>query len=140
MATPNTKIRIGRDPRCEIALNHETVSGQHAELSLISDGKWLLTDCRSRNGTFLVAADGKRNRIRQSLVSPMDQVDFGEARLQVREILEAWRLKTAAPPVAGAEQGGSPSSAEEPTSGEPLERCDCGAIKAVGGRCPACNR
>ena len=136
MAT--TKIGIGRDPNCDIALNHPTVSAQHAELSLIGEGKWLLTDCRSRNGTYMVAADSRRTRIRQHLVSPMDWVDFGEARLQVRDILEAWRLKTAAPPVA--EMGGAPSPrSEEPAPGELLERCHCGAIKPVGGRCPACD-
>lgn len=138
MARPSTKIRIGRDPRCDIALNHQTVSAQHAELSLIGEGKWLLTDCHSRNGTFLVAADGRRERIRQHLVSPMDQVDFGDARLQVREILEAWRLKTAVPPATGM-GGAPPPRAAEPAPGEPLERCHCGAIKPVGGRCPACN-
>ncbi|WP_040854619.1 FHA domain-containing protein [Thiorhodovibrio frisius] len=72
MAALTTKIHIGRDPRCEIALNHHTVSSQHAELSFLGDGKLLLTDCRSRNGTFLIAANGQRQRLHQALVSPMD--------------------------------------------------------------------
>lgn len=138
MATAITKIRIGRDPQCEIALNHQTVSSRHAELSFLGDGKLLLTDCRSRNGTFVVAANGQRQRIHQTLISPMDQVDFGEARLQVREILDAWRLKSAAP-IVGAEAVGKPATIDEPAPGEPLERCDCGAIKPVNGACPACG-
>ncbi|EIC21163.1 FHA domain-containing protein [Thiorhodovibrio frisius] len=139
MASPTTKIHIGRDPRCEIALNHHTVSSQHAELSFLGDGKLLLTDCRSRNGTFLIAANGQRQRLHQALVSPMDQVDFGEARLRVREILEAWRLKSPAA-ASKTEAPSEPEPTPAPALGEPLERCDCGAIKAVGGTCPACGQ
>jgi hypothetical protein len=44
--------RVGRDPECELQINHSTVSSLHCELSLSADGVYL-HDCASTNGTFL---------------------------------------------------------------------------------------
>ena len=45
--------RIGRDAGCEVALPADgTVSRVHAELTA-TDGGWQITDCGSRNGTFV---------------------------------------------------------------------------------------
>ena len=44
--------RVGRDPECELQLNHSTISSLHCELSLSVDGVYL-HDCNSTNGTFL---------------------------------------------------------------------------------------
>ena len=44
--------RVGRDPECDFAINHPTVSTNHCELVVSSDGV-LLRDCDSTNGTFV---------------------------------------------------------------------------------------
>ena len=46
------ELRIGRDPSCEICLNNETVSNQHARLSY-RNKQWWIEDLLSTNGTFL---------------------------------------------------------------------------------------
>lgn len=45
-------LRIGRDPSCEIRLNDDTVSNQHARLSY-RNKQWWIEDLLSTNGTFL---------------------------------------------------------------------------------------
>ena len=48
--------RIGRDIDCELAIDHASVSRQHAELSNMS-GQWSIRDTNSKNG---LRVDGKR--------------------------------------------------------------------------------
>ena len=93
MKAVRRKYSIGRERSCDIPLADDSVSGHHAELEFLEDGKWLLTDCRSTNGTFLLGNGGAPRRLSQSLVSPLDQVRFGAVTLGMRELLEALRLK-----------------------------------------------
>lgn len=44
--------RVGRDPDCEICLEHDTISSLHGELALTDDGVYV-RDCQSTNGTFI---------------------------------------------------------------------------------------
>lgn len=46
------EITVGRHPRCEWVLAHETVSARHARM-LYHHEQWWLEDLSSRNGTFL---------------------------------------------------------------------------------------
>ncbi|MBP8998205.1 MAG: FHA domain-containing protein [Anaerolineaceae bacterium] len=46
------ELRIGRDPTCEIQLDDETVSNQHARL-WFRNKQWWIEDLMSTNGTFL---------------------------------------------------------------------------------------
>src|SRR5688500_18367701 len=49
----STKIQIGRDPSvCQIAILHPSVSLVHARLTR-DDGKWMVEDAGSRNGTYV---------------------------------------------------------------------------------------
>src|SRR5579871_2559238 len=50
--------RVGRDPDSDIAVNDPRVSWNHATLAY-QDGRWVLEDHGSTNGTFL---DGERVR------------------------------------------------------------------------------
>lgn len=45
-------IMIGRDHDCELAINHESVSRKHAEVSWDKD-RWIVRDLGSRNGVFV---------------------------------------------------------------------------------------
>jgi len=138
MIAPPTKLLIGRDRDCDIALAHESVSARHAELTFLPAGKLLLTDRKSRNGTFRLLPDGREQRVHQELVSPMDRVRLGEVALTVREILEAARLKY--PGFAPPERAADPAPPTPPVQGRRLERCDCGAVKTVGQPCQECGR
>jgi hypothetical protein len=44
--------RVGRDPECEIFIEHPTISSRHCELALTNDGIYV-HDCGSTNGTFV---------------------------------------------------------------------------------------
>ena len=133
------KFTLGRDRNCDIPLADDSVSSRHAELEFLQDGKLLLTDCRSTNGTFLLGTGGEARRISQSLVSPLDQVRLGGVTLALRDLIEALRLK-AAIPVPGA-LGVPPGEPEAPrVKGHHLLRCPCGGIKAADAPCPECGR
>lgn len=51
---PGERLRIGRDPACDLVLDHPSVSRRHAEL-YFDAGQWRLRDLGSKNGSF---ADG----------------------------------------------------------------------------------
>ena len=136
MQDTRDKFTIGRDRNCDIAIADETVSSRHAEISFLGDGRLLLTDCRSSNGTFRQLADGTEARVRQELISPLDQLRFGNVRIGVRELLEALRMKY---PNFGASSSQPPRRAMRATSPRELERCECGRIKPVGEPCPGCG-
>jgi hypothetical protein len=46
------RLEIGRSSACQIVLADDTVSRRHAELRF-EDGRWLLRDLGSSNGTFV---------------------------------------------------------------------------------------
>ena len=45
-------VIIGRDPSCDLSIDDQTVSGQHARLAY-HHNQWWIEDLRSRNGTLL---------------------------------------------------------------------------------------
>ncbi|MBX3471079.1 MAG: protein kinase, partial [Planctomycetes bacterium] len=47
---PGRRFTLGRDPGCEVALEHPTVSREHAQLRR-EEGGWVLRDLRSSYGT-----------------------------------------------------------------------------------------
>ncbi len=47
------KQLIGRGTHCDVIIDHNSVSREHAEVEVMSNGKVILTDKRSRNGTFV---------------------------------------------------------------------------------------
>ncbi len=131
MMAVRRKYSIGRVRSCDIPLADDSVSGHHAELEFLEDGKWLLTDCQSTNGTFLLGS-GAPQRLSQSLVSPLDRVRFGSVTLGMRELLEALQLKAGIP-------GPTPEEAPR-VQGRRLIRCSCGGIKTAEAPCPECGQ
>ena len=80
-AVGGTGIRytIGRDSRCDLLIEHTSVSRWHARLERAA-GRWVLTDLGSTNGTRLNGW-----RVHHPVpVQPGDQVSFGSARFVVR--------------------------------------------------------
>ncbi len=49
------EVHIGRSAQCELVLDDDYISGQHAVLRHRSDGSWVLTDENSTNGTYVNA-------------------------------------------------------------------------------------
>lgn len=49
---PGERLRVGRDPGCDLVIDHPSVSRQHAELYCYGE-KWHLRDLGSKNGSFV---------------------------------------------------------------------------------------
>lgn len=139
MTHPDRKYTIGRSPTCDIVLADESVSRVHAELAFLEDGKLLVTDCRSTQGTSLMHHGGEVRAIRQELVSPLDTLCFGTVSMPVKELLQAIHLKY--PPVVGGGYGHNKAApaAPMPPEGAGLVRCECGAVKVKNNRCEVCG-
>lgn len=133
MAQVNAKITIGRDAARDIPLGDDSVSAHHAELTVLEDGRLLLTDCQSTNGTFVIAADGSARRIHQAVVTSATRVRFGAVTLAVSALLETWRAKT-------KPRSLSPQPSVPPVVDKRLVRCPCGCIKPEGKTCPECGQ
>jgi hypothetical protein len=85
---------IGRDKDCDIPIADDSVSRLHAELTVLADGKLLLADRASSNGTFTIQY-GAAQRVTQAYLSPGDHVQFGSAVLAVDDLIDAIREKAA---------------------------------------------
>lgn len=70
-------LLVGRHPKCEIVLDHPTVSRRHAQLRF-DDGVWVLHDLGSMNGTSVNGVPVTRCQLR-----PGDRLALGEHRLVV---------------------------------------------------------
>ena len=109
---------VGRNEAAAITIQHETVSRLHAEVIPLSDGRVYVTDCASRNGTF-VTEDGQWRQIRQDFAGPGTLVRFGDVEMTVSDLLtEIARLQGSAG--TGAENG---PAVEQPVA-RPAEKLD----------------
>lgn len=68
--------RIGAHPACDLVLEDETVSGSHAVI-VFRDGKCLIKDELSRNGTFVNGVEVTEARVLQNY----DQIRIGNTNL-----------------------------------------------------------
>ncbi len=125
LGTKKTKYTIGRDRGCDVPIADDSVSRVHAELSLLDDGRWLLRDCQSRNGTKLIRG-GRSKSVREEVVAPGDGLQFGSVTLRVDDLLDVLRPRDRAP-----------SGAKAPPK---LVRCECGMIKPSRKPCPECGQ
>ncbi len=77
------QVEIGRDASaCGLVINDEQVSRSHARVLRSDDGRWIVRDLGSANGTWLVGSKGDRKRLTgDHIVSEGDQVEIGKSRL-----------------------------------------------------------
>jgi len=68
---------VGRDPDCELCLDHPTISSRHCELALTDDGVYV-RDCRSTNGTFV-----NGEPVLEAWLDPGQKLRLGEVELLV---------------------------------------------------------
>ena len=120
VATPHAaldvgrRIRIGRGRDADVALRSKQVSRHHAELEVLGDGHYRLTDRESTNGTR-VFREGRWVPIRRAKVVAEERLEFGDYHTTAAE------LERMARPVATGE--GSAPKAElqpEPASSDDL--------------------
>ncbi len=107
---------IGRSKAAAITIAHETVSRTHAEVIPLTDGCVYVTDCASRNGTF-VNEDGQWRQIRQDFAGPAARVRFGDVEMSVRDLLTEIARRQGS---AGA--GANAGAANGPVAGQPVAR------------------
>lgn len=77
-------LKIGSAASCNIVFNSEFVSGLHAELLLTDDGKMILEDKNSLNGTFVGSKRLTPNE--EVRVQRGDLVRFGDAELNWNKV------------------------------------------------------
>jgi hypothetical protein len=74
--------------RADLGLKDDTVSALHASLTQTDDGRWMLEDRNSTNGTARFV-NGQWTRIRQAQVGMDDRLRFGRAETTVRQLLQS---------------------------------------------------
>jgi hypothetical protein len=68
-----SEMSIGRDRGCDLVLRDPEISRRHAQLRF-RDGRWILRDLDSTNGTFVNGV-----RVGRCQLQPGDYVSFGSA-------------------------------------------------------------
>lgn len=74
------EVTIGRSKDCDIVLDHETVSRVHARVKSLGNGRFLIQDNGSLNGTFKNGV-----RIKKAEVSFNDKIFIGRFKLMLGE-------------------------------------------------------
>ncbi len=127
------RFTIGRDTSCDVPIADDSVSRLHAEIWLAEDGKVMMADRGSSNGTTLIRAD-ESFPLKHSVVMPSDQVRLGAFTLAVMDLIEVIELKNPGTFTANSKTVGASAVPG------PLLRCECGAIKTSDQVCPGCHR
>lgn len=63
MTRPPNAWVIGRFPSCDIRVDDEYASGQHCLVRRLPDGRFVVADLGSTNGTYLIPATGSPLKI-----------------------------------------------------------------------------
>lgn len=77
-------IKIGKSSSNDYVIGDNTVSRQHAALTIMDDGKMLIKDLNSTNGTFV---NGKRITT-DTVVQSTDQIRLGNYSLNISDVLK----------------------------------------------------
>lgn len=72
-----SEISIGRHHGCDVVLEDPQVSRRHAQLRF-RDGRWIVRDLESRNGTFVNGL-----RVGRCELRPGDEIVFGSTALTI---------------------------------------------------------
>lgn len=82
-----TDIKIcGRDPACDLVLEHATLSRFHARLELADDGRVWVHDSGSSNGTFVNRND-QWQRIMKVTLCIGDRIRFGDVEVPLPTLI-----------------------------------------------------
>ena len=111
---------IGRGQKADIVVGDASVSRVHAELVSTDDGRYYLTDCGSKFGTFVQRDDGWK-RIRQVYVRPRDPLKLGDYETTAAQLVAMLPEDKRQPRVTIVEGEVRPSPKSDLPSG-PVER------------------
>ncbi len=132
--TAGRRFTVGRATDADVPIADDSVSRTHAEVQLLEGDRLRVKDLGSQNGTVLVR-QGREFPVKDEQTAFLtDLLKFGEVTIAARDLIDL--LKDTSAPAA---QGASSSAAAPQPSAAALIRCDCGAIKTRGARCPACG-
>jgi FHA domain len=75
------KVRLGRSGRNQVQILSDQASREHAEILLTRDGRWLLSDLGTTNGTYLNGSliNGP------AALNPGDEIEIGEAVFRFKQ-------------------------------------------------------
>jgi hypothetical protein len=135
------RFTLGRAPTCDIPIADDSVSRVHAEIVVLGSDKMQIRDLGSQNGTVLLR-HGREFRLGEETVFLTDTLRFGEVTLLAREVFDAVSSAEgshAAPAPAPAPPPSRPAHENAAAALHALVRCDCGAVKPRGQRCPTCG-
>jgi pSer/pThr/pTyr-binding forkhead associated (FHA) protein len=90
--------RVGRDPDCELCINHFTVSSVHCELALSNDGVYL-RDCDSTNGTFINGDPIKETWLLQGQELRLGDVELLVESVEANIVIPQFETERPKPPV-----------------------------------------
>ncbi len=96
------QVELGRDASsCGIVINDDQVSRSHARVFRNDDGKWVVRDLGSANGTYLVAkrGDNKKKLTADHVLAEGDVIEIGKSRLSFALAAQAHTAVAAALPV-----------------------------------------
>ena len=79
---------LGRGADCNIVLDHESVSRNHAQIRITDEGYLAVQDLNSGNGTFLHRND-HWIRVKKVILGTQDRIRFGEKEMQLEKLVAA---------------------------------------------------
>ena len=88
---------VGRDRRCDVRLDDDSVSRRHAEVVRLSGGRLYITDRATTNGTFIFDG-GDWRKIRQALLESGGRVRFGDCEMSAGRLDALCPRHDASPP------------------------------------------
>lgn len=88
---------VGRTKECDIVVPGDTVSKQHARLTANEDGRIMIEDLGSGNGTW-----HGNERITSAVLAEGERIGFGEARFRVEVVRGAGAAAVSPVPIMGA--------------------------------------
>lgn len=84
---------VGRSKACDLVLDHDSVSRQHASVEVTQEGFISIRDKESRNGTHL-HRNGNWVRIRRIILGAGDRVRFGSEEVSLDQLLALYGQHT----------------------------------------------
>lgn len=92
---------VGRSPSADIRImNDNSVSNQHLRISFI-DGRWLVEDLDSTNGTYLEQRLGK-TKVSRQYVEGTDYIILGNYKVKVADLIR--KIEALQPPPSAVQQ------------------------------------
>src|SRR5215831_3482976 len=83
---------VGRAPQCDVVINDDSISRQHARL-VVGPAHVVLTDLQSRNGTYLAG-----EHIHEATLHGGERLSFGDVEAVIEKRVDDPTRVTSGPP------------------------------------------